>query len=89
MSSLPASVNTSTANHVDQITNDPDDLSMINILRETLNENYIQGVKNEKGEEIAKVVLSGSEDFKAVIDSSKKSQYEWSQTTPLKRSRIL
>ena len=34
-----------------------------------------------KGEEIAKVVLSNYEDFKAVIDSSKKSQYEWSQTT--------
>ena len=38
-----------------------------------------------KGEEIAKVVLSNSEDFKTVIDSSKKSQYEWSQTTPLKK----
>ena len=32
---------------VDQITNDPDDTSMINLLRETLNENYIQG-KDDK-----------------------------------------
>tara|TARA_Y100001970_G_scaffold129887_1_gene160158 strand:- start:34707 stop:36194 length:1488 start_codon:yes stop_codon:yes gene_type:complete len=42
-----------------------------------------------KGEEINKVVLSNEKDFEEVIKSSKKSQIEWSNTTPLKRSRIL
>ena len=42
-----------------------------------------------KGEEIAKVVLSDENDFINVIESSKKSQAEWSKTTPLKRSRII
>ena len=42
-----------------------------------------------KGEEIAKVVLSDKNDFNNIITSSKKSQNEWSKTTPLKRSRIL
>ena len=42
-----------------------------------------------KGEEIAKVVLSDKNDFINVIESSKKSQAEWSKTTPLKRSRII
>ena len=41
------------------------------------------------GEGIAKVVLSSVEDFNKVIESSKKAQVIWSQTTPLKRSRIL
>ena len=41
------------------------------------------------GEEIAKVVLSSSDDFQKIIESSKKSQIEWANTTPLKRSRIL
>ena len=41
------------------------------------------------GEEIAKVVMSSDEDFQKVIESSKNSQIEWSNTTPLKRSRIL
>ncbi len=41
------------------------------------------------GEEIGKVVMSSIDDFKNVIESSKKSQLEWSNTTPLKRSRIL
>ena len=38
---------------------------------------------------IAKVVLSSNDDFKKILDSSKKSQIEWAKTTPLKRSRIL
>ena len=41
------------------------------------------------GEEISKVVLSDRNDFKKVIESSKKSQIEWANTTPLKRSRII
>ena len=64
-------------------------------------ENYIHGkiTSNSKkelsvsdpstGEETAKVVLSGLDDFSNVIQSAKKSQVEWLKTTPLKRSRIL
>jgi len=41
------------------------------------------------GEQIAKVVMSSTHDFERVLESSKLSQINWSQTTPLKRSRIL
>ena len=41
------------------------------------------------GEKISSVVLSNSNDFKDTIDSSKKSQKEWANITPLKRSRII
>ena len=41
------------------------------------------------GEKIAEVVLSSNDDFNAVVESSKKSQIEWANVTPLKRSRIL
>ena len=63
--------------------------------------NYINGSKvalskNElpvddpsTGEEIARVVLSSTADFDFAIETSKKSQIEWANTTPLKRSRIL
>ena len=39
-----------------------------------------------KGEPCAEVALSNSKDFEAVINSSIKSQKEWSKTTPLKRA---
>ena len=41
------------------------------------------------GDEISKVVLSDIDDFNNVIESSKKSQKAWANTTPLKRSRII
>ena len=41
------------------------------------------------GEEISKVVMSSVEDFELAIESAKKAQLEWSNVTPLKRSRIL
>ena len=41
------------------------------------------------GEVIAEVVLSNEIDLQKTLDSSIKSQLEWSITTPLKRSRIL
>ena len=41
------------------------------------------------GEKCAEVVLSNSSDFESAIESSKKSQKDWTNTTPLKRSRIL
>ena len=58
--------------------------------------NYVDGSsksisKNElivddpsTGEEIARVVLSGKEDFDNVIESSKKSFMEWSNTRHLR-----
>ncbi len=42
-----------------------------------------------KGEKIGEVVLSSKEDFKKVLESSKKAFLNWSETTPLKRSRVL
>ena len=42
-----------------------------------------------KGEEIGQVVLSNQDDYNLAIESSTKSQIAWSQTTPLKRSRII
>ncbi len=41
------------------------------------------------GEQISKVIISNQDDFISVIDSAKKSQIEWSNITPLKRSRVL
>jgi len=41
------------------------------------------------GEVIGEVSLSNSADFNKAINSSKKSFFEWSNVTPLKRSRIL
>ncbi len=42
-----------------------------------------------KGEKIADVVMSSEADFKLAIESAKNIQEEWSNTTPLKRSRVL
>ena len=55
---------------VDNITNDPDDISMINALRETLNENNIQGVKNEKGEDL--IVKNNNDAILCLISKIKK-----------------
>jgi len=64
-------------------------------------ENYIHGKQvstSEKhlsvydpstGEVISEVVLSDNNDFNSAIESSKRSQIEWANTTPLKRSRII
>ncbi len=63
--------------------------------------NYINGLKvsissktlpvedPSTGEIVAEVTLSSKDDFNKVIESSKNSQNEWSNTTPLKRSRVL
>ncbi len=63
--------------------------------------NYINGTVNSfsknfldiynpaKGEKIGEVVLSSKEDFINVVESSKKAFPNWSETTPLKRSRII
>jgi malonate-semialdehyde dehydrogenase (acetylating)/methylmalonate-semialdehyde dehydrogenase len=41
------------------------------------------------GEVISEVVMSNIDDFNTAIESSKKSQIKWANTTPLKRSRII
>ena len=41
------------------------------------------------GEKIADVIMSSEKDFNKVIESSKSSQLDWANTTPLKRSRVL
>ena len=63
--------------------------------------NYINGSINSlskifldiddpsKGEKIGEVVLSSGEDFNKVIESSQKAFLNWSETTPLKRSRVI
>ena len=64
-------------------------------------ENYIHGKKKSSskkfisvfdpstGEKISNVVMSNVDDFTDAINSSKHSQNEWANTTPLKRSRII
>ncbi len=50
---------------------------------------YLDVFDPSKGEKINEVVLSNEEDFKNTILSSKKAFIDWSEVTPLKRSRIL
>ena len=56
---------------------------------QSLSNNDIPVYDPSTGEEIAKVVLSNQKDFQKTVQSSIKSQFEWSKVTPLKRSRIL
>ncbi len=51
--------------------------------------NFIPIEDPSKGEEIGEVIIANNVDFKNAIETSKKSQFEWQNTTPLKRSRIL
>ncbi len=55
----------------------------------SISTNFLPVDDPSTGEQIAKVVLSTKDDFKEIINSSKKAQLKWSETTPLKRSRIL
>ncbi len=55
----------------------------------SISTNFLPVDDPSTGEQIAKVVLSTKDDFKKIINSSKKAQLKWSETTPLKRSRIL
>ncbi len=63
--------------------------NFVNGSSQSISSNELSVEDPSTGEEIAKVVLSSEEDFKKIIESSKKSQNEWANTTPLKRSRIL
>jgi len=51
--------------------------------------NFLNVSDPSTGEKCAEVVLSNSNDFKQAIKSSKNAFKAWSNTTPLKRSRIL
>ena len=55
----------------------------------SISTNFLPVDDPSTGEQIAKVVLSTKDDFKEIVNSSKKAQLKWSETTPLKRSRIL
>ena len=46
-----------------------------------ISEDYLPVYDPSTGEEISKVILSKLEDFKKVIESSKKSQIDWANTT--------
>ena len=50
---------------------------------------YIDVYDPSNGEVIAKVVMSNQEDFTDAVNSSIKSQVDWQNTTPLKRSRVI
>ena len=52
-------------------------------------EKYLPVIDPSKGEEVSEVILSDSKDMEKVIESSRESFSEWSNTTPLKRSRII
>ncbi len=64
-------------------------LNYINGSKKSLSKKELSVEDPSTGEQIANVVLSSHEDFKEALESSKTSQIEWSNTTPLKRSRIL
>jgi len=52
-------------------------------------QDHLPVIDPSNGEQIASVTLANSNDFNNIIKSSVKSQVEWSEVTPLKRSRIL
>ena len=55
----------------------------------SLSKNFLDIDDHSKGEKIGEVVLSSREDFNKVIESSQKAFLNWSETTPLKRSRVI
>ena len=68
----------------------------MSLIKNYINGNHVSVSKNDlpvhdpsTGDEIGKVILSNEQDFAVAIESSKKSLSNWSNTTPLKRSRIL
>ena len=64
-------------------------VNYINGKKHNISEKFIPVYNPSTGEEISKVLLSQDADFEELINSSKQSQISWSNTTPLKRSRIL
>ena len=64
-------------------------VNYVNGKKHNISEKFIPVYNPSTGEEISKVLLSQKADFEELINSSKQSQISWSNTTPLKRSRIL
>ena len=56
---------------------------------ESFSKEYLPVFDPSKGEQIAEVVSSNNKDFEKIINSSQKAFYDWSEITPLKRSRII
>ena len=54
-----------------------------------LSKNFLDIDDPSKGEKIGEVILSSKEDFDQIIASSQKAFLNWSEITPLKRSRII
>ena len=50
---------------------------------------YLNVEDPSTGETTSKVILSDKTDFESVVNNSAKAYHEWSQVTPLKRSRII
>ena len=61
----------------------------INGADSSISKNELPVIDPSTGEEISKVVLSSELDFNKAIESSRNALPIWSNTTPLKRSRIL
>ena len=61
----------------------------INGTATSFSKNYLDIDDPSKGEKIGEVVLSSKEDFNKVVESSQTAFSKWSQTTPLKRSRVI
>ena len=55
----------------------------------SISQNFLDVDDPSKGEKIGEVVLSSNEDFNKVIESSQKAFVNWSETTPLKRARVI
>ncbi len=64
-------------------------LNYINGSHQALSPKELSVEDPSTGDIIGKVVLSSKDDFINAVDTAKKSQIEWANTTPLKRSRIL
>ena len=61
----------------------------INGSTQSFSKSFLPVYNPSTGEQISEVVLSNKNDFDTVIASSQKAFYQWSQITPLKRSRII
>ncbi len=61
----------------------------INGTIKSLSENFLEIEDPSTGDKIGEVVLSSKKDFDKVIESSQKAFINWSETTPLKRSRVI
>ena len=54
-----------------------------------ISQNFLDLDDPSKGEKIGEVVLSSQKDFNKVVESSQNAFLSWSETTPLKRSRVI